>query len=103
VIENENKSPLNKPVFITSSALILCLLIFAAGTPETADALFQKLQSTIVTNGSWFYVFTVAVIVVFVVFLGMSRYGEIKLGPDHASPEFQEWELGLCSLALPSP
>ena len=40
------------------------------------------------TNGSWFYVFTVAVIVVFVVFLGMSRYGEIKLGPDHASPEF---------------
>jgi len=88
VIENENKSPLNKPVFITSSALILCLLIFAAGAPETADALFQKLQSAIVTNGSWFYVFTVAVIVVFVVFLGMSRYGEIKLGPDHASPEF---------------
>ncbi|MCP4278998.1 MAG: choline transporter, partial [Alteromonas sp.] len=88
MIENENKSPLNKPVFITSSALILCLLIFAAGTPETADALFQKLQSAIVTNGSWFYVFTVAVIVVFVVFLGMSRYGEIKLGPDHASPEF---------------
>ena len=34
VIENENKSPLNKPVFITSSALILCLLIFAAGAPE---------------------------------------------------------------------
>ncbi|HCG89933.1 MAG TPA: choline transporter, partial [Alteromonas macleodii] len=88
MIENENKSPLNKPVFITSSALILCLLIFAAGAPETADALFQKLQSAIVTNGSWFYVFTVAVIVVFVVFLGMSRYGEIKLGPDHASPEF---------------
>ena len=88
MIENENKSPLNKPVFITSSALILCLLIFAASAPETADALFQKLQSAIVTNGSWFYVFTVAVIVVFVVFLGMSRYGEIKLGPDHASPEF---------------
>ncbi|MED5426065.1 MAG: BCCT family transporter, partial [Pseudomonadota bacterium] len=88
MIENENKSPLNKPVFFTSSALILCLLIFAAGAPETADALFQKLQSAIVTNGSWFYVFTVAVIVVFVVFLGMSRYGEIKLGPDHASPEF---------------
>ena len=88
MIENENKSPLNKPVFITSSALILCLLIFAAGVPETADALFQKLQSAIVTNGSWFYVFTVAVIVVFVVFLGMSRYGEIKLGPDHANPEF---------------
>jgi choline/glycine/proline betaine transport protein len=62
--------------------------LFAAGAPETADALFQQLQNAIVTNGSWFYVLTVAIIVVFVVFLGVSRYGEIKLGPDHATPEF---------------
>ena len=88
MIDHQKASSLNKPVFFTSSALIFCLLIFAAGAPDTADTLFQQLQSVIVANGSWFYVFTVAVIVVFVVFLGMSRYGEIKLGPDHATPEF---------------
>jgi len=88
VNENQSTSPLNKPVFITSSTLILCLLLFAAGAPGTADAIFQELQNAIVTNGSWFYVLTVAVIVLFVVFLGVSRYGEIKLGPDHAAPEF---------------
>lgn len=88
MIENQHSSLLNKPVFYTSSTLIFCLLLFAAGAPETADALFQQLQNAIVTNGSWFYVLTVAIIVVFVVFLGVSRYGEIKLGPDHATPEF---------------
>jgi len=88
VIENENKSPLNKPVFYTSSAIIICLMCFAALMPTVADALFKTVQSAIVTNGSWFYVLAVAFVVLFVVYLGMSRYGEIKLGPDHASPEF---------------
>lgn len=88
MIEKQNSSPLNAPVFYTSSALILLLLIFAISAPQLADSLFKQLQSTIVTNGSWFYVLTVATIVLFVIFLGVSRYGEIKLGPDHATPEF---------------
>ncbi len=41
-----------------------------------------------VENGSWFYVFTVATILIFVVYIGFSEYGEIRLGPDHAKPEF---------------
>lgn len=42
----------------------------------------------IVTNGSWFYVLTVALILVVVVFLGVSRYGDIRLGPDHSQPDY---------------
>jgi len=76
-------------VFYTSSIIIACLLIFAAALPETADSLFKTIQDVIVTNGSWFYVLTVAIVLLFVVYLGMSRYGEIKLGPDHAVPEFK--------------
>ena len=87
--ETESTSPLNKPVFYTSSIIIACLLIFAAALPETADSLFKTIQDVIVTNGSWFYVLTVAIVLLFVVYLGMSRYGEIKLGPDHAVPEFK--------------
>lgn len=56
--------------------------------PNTADALFKTMQTSIVSNGSWFYVLVVAIVLLFVVYLGMSRYGEIKLGPDHALPEF---------------
>ncbi|GGF55444.1 choline transporter [Alteromonas lipolytica] len=56
--------------------------------PETAESLFSTMQSYVVDNGSWFYVFTVATILIFVVYIGFSEYGDIRLGPDHAKPEF---------------
>jgi choline/glycine/proline betaine transport protein len=35
---------------------------------------------------SWFYVLVIALIAVMVLVLSVSRYGDIKLGPDHAEP-----------------
>ncbi|WP_240485080.1 choline BCCT transporter BetT [Aestuariibacter salexigens] len=79
---------MNPHVFISSSVLILVLVTFALVSPNLADTLFNATQSAIVDNGSWFYVLTVAVILLLVTFLGMSRYGDIRLGPDHASPDY---------------
>ncbi|MBT0964118.1 BCCT family transporter [Denitromonas iodatirespirans] len=76
------------PVFYPASVLILALLGFAAVAPDTAERFFKALQAVIVTNGSWFYVLTVAIILITVIFLGLSRYGEIKLGPDHSEPDY---------------
>nr|WP_026375199.1 choline BCCT transporter BetT [Aestuariibacter salexigens] len=84
----EKKTHLNPHVFISSSVLILVLVTFALVSPNLADTLFNATQSAIVDNGSWFYVLTVAVILLLVTFLGMSRYGDIRLGPDHASPDY---------------
>lgn len=81
-------SPLNKPVFLSASAAIILLLIFAVVWPSVADETFKVVQAYIVTNGSWFYVFSVAIILVSVVYLGFSRYGNIRLGPDHAQPDY---------------
>ncbi|MDG4812595.1 choline BCCT transporter BetT [Hydrogenovibrio sp. 3SP14C1] len=91
-----NQSPtseparLNPPVFFTASGLVILLLLYAAIFPEQADGNFSHLQNVIVDNGSWFYVLTVAIILLTVVFLGLSRYGNIKLGPDHASPDYSK-------------
>jgi len=82
------QSPLNKQVFIPASVAILLLLIFAVIAPDTANSLFQIMQSSIVDNGSWFYVLSAAVILVTVIYLGVSRYGTIRLGPDHAKPDY---------------
>ncbi|QJR82926.1 choline BCCT transporter BetT [Alteromonas pelagimontana] len=79
---------LNKPVFISSSLLIIALLIFAVSSPEVANTFFQHLLDVIIKNGSWFYILAVAIIVLFVTFLGLSSYGNIRLGPDHSKPEF---------------
>ena len=84
-----SNSPLNKPVFFSASALIVLLLLFTILQPTVANELFSLSQALIVDNGSWFYVLTVASILIFVLYLGASRYGNIKLGPDHATPDYK--------------
>lgn len=79
---------LNRPVFYLSSLSILVLVLFALIAPQTADVFFTELQSTIVENGSWFYVVTVGVILLTVLYVGFSSFGEIRLGPDHCKPDY---------------
>ncbi|MBA6225438.1 choline BCCT transporter BetT [Colwellia sp. MB02u-18] len=81
-------SQLNKTVFVSASSIIIALLLYTVALPEQAQSLFTLIQTSIVDNGSWFYVLTVAFIFFFVIFLGFSRYGDIRLGPDHATPDY---------------
>lgn len=82
------KSQLNKNVFVGASSIIIALLLYTAALPNQAQSLFTLIQAGIVDNGSWFYVLTVAFIFFFVIFLGVSRYGDIRLGPDHSTPDY---------------
>ena len=82
------KSQLNKSVFFGASSIIVALLLYTVALPKQAQSLFALIQATIVDNGSWFYVLTVAFIFFFVMFLGISRYGDIRLGPDHSTPDY---------------
>ncbi|KID54981.1 choline transporter [Pseudoalteromonas luteoviolacea] len=84
----KDNTSLNLPVFYSASAIVLALVIFAVISPSTASSLFSVTQSAITQNGSWFYVLTVAIILGLVVYLSMSRFGEIKLGPDHSDPDY---------------
>jgi choline/glycine/proline betaine transport protein len=82
------QSKLNKKVFVSASSIIIALLLYTALLPKQAESLFNVMQSSIIDNGSWFYVLTVAFIFFFVMFLGFSRYGDIRLGPDHSVPDY---------------
>lgn len=82
------KHGLNPHVFFPASIAIVVLLTFALLMPEVADQLFRTTQQSIVDNGGWFYVLTVAIILGAVLYLGASKYGEIRLGPDHALPDY---------------
>jgi choline/glycine/proline betaine transport protein len=82
------ESKLNKKVFVSASSIIIALVLYAAALPNQAKNLFTVIQGSIIENGSWFYVLTVAFIFFFVTFLGLSKYGEIRLGPDHATPDY---------------
>lgn len=78
----------NKPVFITSSILIIGFIIFGAFFTETAGALFSYLQSFITTNFGWFFILLMNVALVFCIYLIASRYGDIRLGQQTERPQY---------------
>jgi choline/glycine/proline betaine transport protein len=82
------ESKLNKKVFVSASSIIIALLLYTAFFPSHAQHVFNMVQASIIDNGSWFYVLTVAFIFFFVLFLGFSRAGDIRLGPDHSTPDY---------------
>ena len=84
-----SSSSLNRPVFFGSALLILALVLYSVLLPEHAQDQFAWLQSWIIDKASWFYVLTVALILICCVFLAVSRYGDLKLGPDHSQPEYR--------------
>ncbi|WP_100644581.1 BCCT family transporter [Alteromonas facilis] len=87
-MEKPSESFLNSRVFYPASGAIAILLAFAFLFPQIANHAFDIVQTTIVENGSWYYVLTVAVILILVSYLGLSKYGAIRLGPDHAVPDY---------------
>ncbi|MDH1555791.1 BCCT family transporter [Stutzerimonas stutzeri] len=83
-----SSSHLNAPVFYGSAVIILALVIYSVAFQEHAQALFGDAQAWIIANVSWLYILAVALILLMVVLLAFSRYGDIKLGPDHSEPDY---------------
>lgn len=87
-MNKDTPGKLNSAVFYPASALVIGLLLFTLMFTKTSADFFEALQETIVENGSWFYVFVVAIILVFTLYLSFSRFSDIKLGPDHSTPDY---------------
>ena len=93
---------INPPVFAGSAILILLLVGYTALFPKRSESKFTAIQNNIMTHASWFYIAAVAVILIGVVCVGLSRYGDIKLGPDHSEPDysFSSWFAMLFSAGM---
>ncbi|PPB50883.1 choline transporter [Arthrobacter pityocampae] len=76
------------PVFIPAAALIVVFVAFALVSPDTAAALFAGVQENVIGAFGWYYVAIVAFFVAFSLWVGFSRYGDIRLGKDDDKPEF---------------
>ncbi len=79
---------INPSVFLSASGIIVAIILFAVMAPKLADSTFKTLQTLIVNNASWYYILSVAIILLTVIYLSISRYGNNKLGPDHSKPEY---------------
>ncbi|WP_431470386.1 BCCT family transporter [Sphingosinithalassobacter sp. LHW66-3] len=78
----------NPPVFFISAALILAFALGGALFAEQAGGLFGQIQALIVEDFGWFYILVVAGFLVFVLYLMLSRFGDVKLGPDESEPDY---------------
>jgi choline/glycine/proline betaine transport protein len=79
---------LNPLVFYGSAAFILGVSLWAIITPTGAENTIGVVVGWISAGMGWYYFVAATVFLVFVVFIAASRYGRIKLGPQHSKPDF---------------
>ena len=80
--------PVRKPVFLSSVIGVLVMATWAIAAPDNAESVIGEAVSWVVDWFGWFYVLLTTAVLLFVLFLATSRYGSIKLGPDHSKPQF---------------
>ncbi|MGB2108839.1 MAG: BCCT family transporter, partial [Marinobacter vinifirmus] len=87
------RSTILVPVFIPAVVVALLLVIGTISNPELAGEAFSATLAWITDTFGWFYMLSVAIFLVFIVSVGASKWGNIKLGPDHAEAQysFPEW------------
>ena len=76
------------PVFIPAVAITLLLVIGTISNPSLAAQTFDAVLAYITRSFGWFYMLSVAFFLIFIVGIALTKWGNIKLGPDHAEPQY---------------
>ncbi|GGE56924.1 MAG TPA: BCCT family transporter [Paenalcaligenes hominis] len=76
------------PVFAPAVIIIVLMVIGTMSNPDLAGELFSSALAYLTTNFGWFYMLSVAFFLIFLVSITFTKWGSIKLGPDHADPEY---------------
>ena len=79
---------INPNVFISTVAIIAIFLALVVFAPDAFSVFTQQLNQWITTSFSWFYVLSVAIFLILLVYIALSDMGKIKLGPDHSQPKY---------------
>ncbi len=88
VEEKQSTSTVLIPVFIPAVVVIVLLVVGTISNPELAGEAFSDVLAFITETFGWFYMLSVAFFLVFIVGVAMTQWGHIKLGPDHADPQY---------------
>ncbi len=72
------------PAFGILLTVVVLATVFPAGTGKALDAA----QSTVISGLGWYYTLAVSGFVIFAIWMGAGRFGDIKLGKDDDTAEF---------------
>lgn len=84
----ESSSGLNKIVFLTSAIATIALILLTILFPETSGAILDNSMRWVSDHFGWYYMLVVAAYCIFALYVGLSRFGDIKLGQDQDKPDF---------------
>lgn len=86
--ETRHRARILPQVFYPTATVVLVLVGLSFVAPEHVDAFFLAAKQWTAFDAGWFTVLAVAGFLIFVVCVGLSPFGQIKLGPDHSEPDY---------------
>lgn len=86
--EDAQQDRLNPVVFYGSAIGILIFAMMVMFMTDRTNAWIGAALGWISNTFGWFYFVAVVLYLIFVIAVGVSRFGKIRLGPEHSRPEF---------------
>ena len=83
------KPPVDKVVFGSAAAAVVAFVLWGVLTPKGMGGATTDALGWLEKSFGWLFVLTTALFVIFSGYLALSRYGNVRLGPDDAEPEFK--------------
>ena len=75
-------------VFYPSVAILVAVVVVSVAFPTWTGDTLSTLQSSVISGIGWYYTLLVSGFVVFAIWMGVGRFGDITLGKDDDEPEF---------------
>src|SRR5699024_69889 len=76
------------PTIFFGSAIIMILFVIATVVfTESLDTAVTAASDWLLTNLGWFYILGVTLFLIFLIYMAVSRFGRVRLGPDDEAPE----------------
>lgn len=85
---SREKDKINPVVFYTSAGLILLFSLMTIFFSDFSAAWIGRTLNWVSKTFGWYYLLAATLYIVFVVCIACSRFGSVKLGPEHSKPEF---------------
>ena len=82
------REKISVPVFALAASFNVSIILFGSLWPDTAGRVFDATLAFITKFFGWYYIAVVSLLLVFVIWLGFSRFGRIRLGPPDSRPDF---------------
>jgi choline/glycine/proline betaine transport protein len=79
----------NGPVFFTSAITIIIIIVLTLMFKEGAQEAFTATQDFVANSAGWFFILSVNIFLIFMIYLAFSKFGQLRIGGQSAKPEFK--------------